>query len=546
MLRSLATSSIALIVGASPVFADLTPTQVWESLNKYYTDSGYTVTVGEETETADGLELSDVVLTADVEAGEGASTNVKMVFPKVSFTEADNASVKSVVDGDITIESTSQSPEGKPIEFDAVITAPGNETISSGTPEDIRHEYNFPTTKMTLTTGEPAEGETQSEPNVTGVFSLNELTGFTTLKQGETWDVEQEVTAKAMEYDFTGVEAASQAEEAPSDAPTEAPAEAGEPTATESAPSKFTLKGAVDGFNMTATGKMPGGIPDATSKLDEVLAAGLDMDAKMAFGATTGEFNVDAPEDQGGAGSGKFTIDGVDLNFAMSKEGLTYEGSTKASQFEMAMAAAPFPISYGIESGSFALAFPVSQAEEAQPFTFKYDLAGLTFADGIWDMFDPQKQLPRDPASLAVDVEGTALVSQNLFDPALGQAAEGAEAGADAGATPTPTEPFMPQTVKINKVALDAVGVTADVTGDLTIPEGAQQPVGTLSGDFNGVNALIDKLVAIGLVPQEQVMGARMMMTMFAKPVDGDPDKLHSEIEFKENGSIFANGQQIK
>ena len=41
-------------------------------------------------------------------------------------------------------------------------------------------------------------------------------------------------------------------------------------------------------------------------------------------------------------------------------------------------------------------------------------------------------------------------------------------------------------------------------------------------------------------------MGPRMMMAMFARPVEGNPDQLQTEIEFREGGAIFANGQQIQ
>ncbi|MFD2438949.1 hypothetical protein ACFSS8_00315 [Paracoccus kondratievae] len=69
-------------------------------------------------------------------------------------------------------------------------------------------------------------------------------------------------------------------------------------------------------------------------------------------------------------------------------------------------------------------------------------------------------------------------------------------------------------------------------------------PVGELNASYEGVNGLIDKLSTIGLIPEDQAMSVRMMMAMFAKPV-GD-DKLETKLEFKEDGSIFANGQQIK
>ncbi|MGI9393360.1 MAG: DUF2125 domain-containing protein, partial [Boseongicola sp.] len=60
-----------------------------------------------------------------------------------------------------------------------------------------------------------------------------------------------------------------------------------------------------------------------------------------------------------------------------------------------------------------------------------------------------------------------------------------------------------------------------------------------------GGNGLLDKLVGMGLLPDEQAMGARMMMGLFARPGDG-PDTLVSTIEVNEDGSVLANGQRIK
>jgi hypothetical protein len=59
-----------------------------------------------------------------------------------------------------------------------------------------------------------------------------------------------------------------------------------------------------------------------------------------------------------------------------------------------------------------------------------------------------------------------------------------------------------------------------------------------------GGNGLLDKLVAMGLIPKDQAMGARMMMGMFARPGDG-VDTLTSTIEFKDKG-LFANGQRLQ
>ena len=70
-------------------------------------------------------------------------------------------------------------------------------------------------------------------------------------------------------------------------------------------------------------------------------------------------------------------------------------------------------------------------------------------------------------------------------------------------------------------------------------------PSGTLNLMLTGGNALLDTLVNMGLVPEDQAMGARMMLGMFARPGDG-PDTLVSTIQVNEDGSVLANGQRIK
>ena len=50
---------------------------------------------------------------------------------------------------------------------------------------------------------------------------------------------------------------------------------------------------------------------------------------------------------------------------------------------------------------------------------------------------------------------------------------------------------------------------------------------------------------AMGLLPEEQAMGARMMMGLFAVPGD-QPDSLKSKVEFTQDGQVLANGQRLK
>lgn len=109
--------------------------------------------------------------------------------------------------------------------------------------------------------------------------------------------------------------------------------------------------------------------------------------------------------------------------------------------------------------------------------------------------------------------------------------------------------PFEPVEMTIDKLALHLLGASANATGHFKMVEGAGMevpPAGELHAEFEGINKLIDTLGSMGLIPEDQMMGVRMMLAMFAKPVEGNPDKMTTDLEVKEDGSVFANGQQIK
>jgi hypothetical protein len=85
---------------------------------------------------------------------------------------------------------------------------------------------------------------------------------------------------------------------------------------------------------------------------------------------------------------------------------------------------------------------------------------------------------------------------------------------------------------------------TFDNTDTTTFP-GVPAPTGQLDLKIVGANGLIDKLIQLGFLPEDQAMGARMMMGLFAKPVEGQEDTLTSTLEFKDKG-FYANGQRLQ
>jgi hypothetical protein len=69
-------------------------------------------------------------------------------------------------------------------------------------------------------------------------------------------------------------------------------------------------------------------------------------------------------------------------------------------------------------------------------------------------------------------------------------------------------------------------------------------PTGAIDLQLSGVNALIDGLVGLGVVPQDQAMYPRMMLGAFTTSTGAD--QATSRIEFTEDGQIIANGQRLQ
>lgn len=545
MFRSLATSGIALVLAAAPVLAQVTPADVWDNLSRYYTDMGYQLSVGSIDDAGDTLTLSGITFSAD-----GESADMTITMPGMILRQTGDARVRSVIEGPISLESSSTTPE-EDLRVEAVVTIPGNEMLSSGSPDDMLHEMTYPTIGIAARISPVGAEDAADMPvsltmtGVAGKYRSNSRDG-----QETTYDL----TAEGLDLDLSGEDT----------------------DASDGQYGSVSATSHVAGLTISGSLVVPEGRFDMVSKPHEGLAAGMVAQGSLSMGEMTGQVQFSGMDDQGAPQDGRasFASDSSELQFSVSREGLTYGGSARNTQAEMTVDGVPFPISYAIEEASGMLNFPVSKSDEPQPYRLSYTLDGLTLAEGIWNMLDPQGALPRDPASLSVDLEGEALVSADLLDPTLADrmAAAMDEAAVTDPAEPPATDesvtdesatdqtgaddadagrpampmPFRPETVRIRKLLLDAVGARADLTGDLTIPEGAEQPVGTISGRFTGINALLDKLVAMGVVPQDQLMGARMMIAMFARPAGDDPDQLQTSLEFREDGSIFANGQQVK
>ena len=153
-------------------------------------------------------------------------------------------------------------------------------------------------------------------------------------------------------------------------------------------------------------------------------------------------------------------------------------------------------------------------------------------------MFDPAGSLPHDPATLIIDTKGKARLTVDITDEAQSAALGDAPPGELHALELTELK------AKIAGAELTGAGALTFDNSDTTTFGGLPLPTGRIDLKLVGANALLDKLIAMGLIPEDQAMGFRMMAGMFTTVAEGT-DTLTSTLEFKEKG-FFANGQRLQ
>ena len=296
------------------------------------------------------------------------------------------------------------------------------------------------------------------------------------------------------------------------------------------------MKGAMQDIALDGSGALP--LDSDPQDLNAMLDDGLDFDGVFTTAGGSSELTFEGPD---GSGTANTASDGGEFSIAMGTVGLIYDVVQRNVNFNMLVTEFPLPLSFTAAEVGTSILMPLQKSPEDQEFGLGLTLSDFTMSDVIWGLFDPTGQLPRDPATLVVDLSGQAKVLFDFLDP--DQAAVLEQTG---------TPPGELNALTLNVLELEAAGAKLTGAGDFTFDnsdlvtfDGMPRPLGALDLTLVGGNGLLDKLVGMGLVPQEQAMGARMMMGLFAVPGSA-PDTLNSRVEINPEGHVLANGQRIR
>ena len=499
------TAAIALLSG-SGAFADITPEQVWQSWQDMSTASGQSVTAASVARDGDTLVVDGVQFASDQGNVKSTSTVSQMKFTDngdgtVNVTMSDDQMMEINTAADAAVAGSAASKST------ISISHPGMAITASGTPAATNYAIDAPTMMFKLVALEGADAtaiDTKIEGTLTG------LTAKYVIEPGtDGTKLDSEFATKSMAVIVEGSDA------------------------NDSSGGKFTIS-----FNDFA-GKTKGNFigTAAMEDLAKAVKAGFAIDGNFSYGAIKIDFD-------GKDAAGPTKVAGVgtsgDLSFVINADTMTYGTSTKGVSFTMTSADIPFPeLKFGYSEAAFNIVLPVGTSDTPTDFAFLTRLVDFTISDEVWGMIDPAGSLPRDPATMIIDTKGKMRMTTDLFD----------QAAMDALGDAPPGELHA---LDVTELKISAAGAlltgagafTFDNSDKVTYP-GMPMPTGKIDLKLTGGNGLMDKLVAMGLLTAEDVMGAKMMIAIVANAGPEGTDELTSTIEVKDK-VLSANGQPLQ
>lgn len=488
---------MAALVAGGAAQADVTAAQVWDDwksqLSLYGEDS---ITTGAEEASGDTLVVRD--LTMNMDDGE---TNVSANMGDITFTERGDGSVSVTMAESYPI--VIQGDDSAVVTL--LVTQSNMEIVVDGDPGAMN--YALTADSYGIAFKDVVDGDV----TITGdaKMTANDISGTYTTTGSDLRNLTYDMNIASLDLlvDF------------------QIPGTDGE---------YIVGSGKIGNMSMQADMAIPA---DADfENPDDLFARGLSMVG--GYTVDSGDYIFDINAD-GSQAAGSASTGSTDLSFEMNKQTMGYNTATNDISVNVTSSDLPFPVEISAAKYGLGFAVPVGKAEEASDFGMNVDIIDLAVNDMIWNMFDPGTVLPRDPATVQFDVSGKAKPLFDLLDPA--QAADIAQADI----------PFEIENLSLNNLRLALAGALMTGSGeftfdntDLTSFDGMPRPQGDAIVEVSGLNKLMDNLVAMGLVPEDQIMGGRMMLGMFARTT-GD-DQLETKLEVNDEGHVLVNGQRMR
>ena len=497
--RGLLAASAIAIAAAGPAAAELSAADVWQDFQDYVATYGMSLEVGSEAASGGTLTATDLVLTMDGQTEDAPDSTVRI--PSMAFTENADGTISVDLADTTTFDMAFEDVDG-PVAMTFEIAQPDLSVVVREIEGGIAYDYDAPTLMITAT--EVTEAGTPVPLDLTMTMSENRGSYVTT---GEAPALnEQDFSAAALNVDVSFSDEQGEAE----------------------------VTALFEGITSTSTSRIPEGVDLAN--LSQSVRDGFSTEGTLDF--ETSSYAIDIVDEAGPTSISGGSTEGGGLSFTVGEEGIGYGTRSAGSRFSISGAEIPLPeVSATIARSGFDVLIPIIASEEAVPYRMAIRLEDLAVDDALWGMFDPAGTLDRSPWTLVLDLAGMAALDVDIMDP-------------EAMETQSAEAPGTVDSLDVTALQLSVLG--AELTGqgaftfdneDMTTFPGMPAPSGSLDLVLTGVDALMNQVVAMGFVPEDQVMMGRMMLGMFARST-GD-DSYETTVEVRDGG-VFVNGTQVQ
>ena len=489
------TTALAALV-STPAAAELSAQEVWAEWQAIAANSGYTLAAGAQTQSGDTLTVSEVTMSMTLPEGTMIGQ-----LGDVAFTERGDGTVSVDLPSEYPLVFSGTDTEGAEFSTTLTLRHDGLDMVVSGEPGRTLHTYASPRLSVTA---ESFETDGEVIPMDLDL-AMSALAGEYEVVAGTPMAVRSDLGAAGGTFDIAA-------------------------TDPEGAGGDVRIAATLSNLVSASSGTMSSF--SAMAGLGEMIGQGLTSESQVSYGDAS--YRIDGTS-EGQTFEMAATAARGELAVSVGEAGVSYSGRNEDMTLAAGGSQIPVPdLTLAMDSSAWQFDMPIVVSEDPQDFGLLLRFDGLTASDTVWSMFDPAGALPRDPATLVIDIDGTGNWIVDITDPTLAE-------------TPFEGMPGEVHSLSVNELRLDMVGAELTGTGDFTIDNSAMPPVpvGAIDLQLVGGNGLIDRLVSMGALPQEQAMGARMMLGLFARPGGGE-DTLTSRIEFTPQGGIIANGQPLR
>jgi len=487
--------SVFGVLAAQGAFAAVTPEDVWENWKAQALATSYEFKTSSERREGDSLIVEGAVMEMSRDGETG-----RMEYGRITFTDRGDGTVGVTIAEEIPLSITLKD-EGS---MEGLMSWPGLTMVVSGSPEEMRHDMTAENFDISMV----AKGKPEADlPGFDITFGGEGLEGHFVTSGRQVDDLTMDMKMQVFDLSMGG-------------------------TGPEDVTFDVSAKDVAFEGKMTAL-PLLAKYPDP-EQFSAALREGVSLQMNMRSGVAVSGLFI---EDESGVTSMDSETQSTTLEMKFDEKGMTYSAKAVGIDMNISGDTIPMPeVNVTMTEGSIGFLMPWAVSDELQDFSVLTRLVDLALPDDVWGMIDPMQSLPRVPATLIVDLGGKLKMLGDLL------------------AAPEADEAFPGElhALDIREIQLKLIG--ADLTGagaftfdntDLETFGGMPRPTGSVDMTLVGGNALLDKAIAMGLVPEDEAMGYRMMLALFARPGEGE-DTLTSKIEVTPEGAVLANGQRIQ